>query len=136
MGMSPGKVKRLMLRCCGCSDVSDGDGPSLTDDSSSNAFDNVSVVAHKSRPLDMLGFLGNDRLFLERLEAPNRTQRDSAYEPPGSEEAGNGHRLSMLEGDDMNGHRVSVVREMRKIREIRHYDSPQSILNWRNSIWA
>ena len=109
MGMSPGKVKRLMLRCCGCSDVSDSDGPSLTDDSSSNAFDNVSVVAHKSRPLDMLGFLGNDRLFLERLEAPNRTQRDSAYEPPGSEEAGNGHRLSMLEGDDMNGHRVSVV---------------------------
>ena len=67
MGMSPAKIGGLIQRCCGCA----GGGQRTKDEKhlerQLSAHEvhggSPSVVAHNDRPLDLLGFLGNDALL-------------------------------------------------------------------------
>merc|ERR1712032_866356 len=60
MGLGPPKIIKFLKRCCGCWTPLD-------------EYENIeknmhsSLVAHASRPLDMIGFLGTDALFLDRV---------------------------------------------------------------------
>jgi len=59
MGLGPPKIIRFFKRCCGCWTPLD-----KYEDLEKNM--KFSLVSHQSRPLDMIGFLGTDALFLDR----------------------------------------------------------------------
>merc|ERR1711933_213324 len=90
MGLSPPKIWGLCRKCCGCYDILDerkfyplNQQQTVEVDlyelnkQLSDALDvsNVSVVANPNRPLDLLGFLGNKTLFLDKLEEKTNDQQ-------------------------------------------------------------
>eukprot|EP01084_Bolivina_argentea_P150737 263216_1 len=85
MGLGPPKLIALFKKCCGCNNELD-ELKSLNKQISnalqlnSTGDDNeqiVSVVAHINRPLDLLGFLGNDSLFLEKINTSNKERNEN-----------------------------------------------------------
>merc|ERR1719242_1267150 len=73
MGMSPGKIKSLMMKCCGF-DKSQRMNHLERQLSVQCYEEKQSVVAHKDRSLSVLSFLGNNALFLQRMEVPKQTE--------------------------------------------------------------
>ncbi len=82
MGLGPSKIIQLLKHCCGCDDKNENE--KQLSDEMKKEMENLSkgignVVAHTSRPLDLIGFLGNDALFLDRIDA-NQIGKDNNNE--------------------------------------------------------
>ena len=85
MGVSPPKIWRLCAKCCGCYALEAKHSelrkqPSGSVDAGSGGTETVSVFSNPNRPLDLIGFLGNEHIFLLKPETATSSDDEEENE--------------------------------------------------------